>query len=347
MNRRHAIQSTMAALIASGTVNLNLTAAESVASTLKPARLRKGQTVGIVAPASNVDENEETRFAIDVVQSFGFRVKLGEHIYSRTQYLAGTDRERAGDVNAMFADSNVDAIFCLRGGYGTPRILPYLDYDVIKGNPKILLGYSDITALLLAIHKMTGLIGYHGPIARQNFSDYTLSEFKRVLFNPKSKTVIGSPPPFESREGYVDDENRITRFVGGKARGKLVGGNLSLLTALLGTPYEPEFEQRILFLEDVGESAYSIDRMLTQLWLAGRLQQVAGIVFGKFTDSENSGNSYSIEEVVRMRCEPLSVPTIRGLMFGHVDDQTVVPVGVNAELDADAGTLTLLESAVT
>lgn len=347
MNRRHAIQSTLAALVAGATVRLNEASAEAVATASKPARLRKGQTIGIVAPASNVDENEETRFAIDVMRSFGFRVKLGEHIFSRTQYLAGTDRERADDVNRMFSDNGVDAIFCLRGGYGTPRILPFLDYDVIRRNPKILLGYSDITALLLAIHKMTGLIGYHGPIARQNFSDYTLSEFKRVLFNPKSKTVIGSPPPFEAREGYVDDENRITKFTGGTARGKLVGGNLSLLTALLGTPYEPDFKNRILFLEDVGESAYSIDRMLTQLWLAGRLQQVAGIAFGKFTDAESSGNSYSIEEVIQMRCEPLGVPTVRGLMFGHVEDQTVVPIGIKAELDADTGTLTLLEPAVT
>jgi muramoyltetrapeptide carboxypeptidase len=346
MNRRHAIQSTLAALVASSTVSLNVPAAEAAAHASKPARLRKGQTIGIVAPASNVDENEETRFAIDVIRSFGFEVKLGEHIFARTQYLAGTDRERADDVNRMFADTGVDAIFCLRGGYGTPRMLPFLDYDVIRSHPKILLGYSDITALLLAIHKMTGLIGYHGPIARQNFSDYTLSEFKRVLFNPKSTTVIGSPPPFETREGYVDDENRITRFVGGTARGRLVGGNLSLLTTLLGTPYEPDFEKRILFLEDVGESPYSIDRMLTQLWLAGRLQQVAGIAIGKFTDTDTSGNSYSVEEVIRMRCEPLGVPTIRGLMFGHVDDQTVVPIGINAELDADAGTLTLLEPAV-
>lgn len=247
----------------------------------------------------------------------------------------------------MFGDSTVDAIFCLRGGYGTPRILPHLDFDLIGKNPKTLIGYSDITALLIAIYVQTGLVGFHGPIANQTFSDYTLAEFKKILVEPTTTAIIGQAPPFEIDEGKVEETNRITRFVGGTARGKLIGGNLSQVATLIGTPFEPDFRNCILFLEDVGEALYRVDRMLTQLWLAGKLQQVAGIAFGKFTEqSDGSENSFSMEEVIRMRCEPLQVPTVRGLMIGHIEDQTVVPIGIEAELDANAGTLTLLEPAV-
>ena len=316
-------------------------------STLKPRRLAEGNTVGLIAPASNAIENEEIGFAADIVRSLGFEVKEGKYLYSRNQYLAGTDLQRAEDVNLMFADSGVDAIFCLRGGYGTPRILPHLNFELIGRNPKVLMGYSDITALLTAIHVQTGLIGFHGPIANQTFSDYTLAEFRKVLVEPTATTIIGQAPPFTTAAGKVEDTNRITRFVGGTARGRLIGGNLSLLTTLIGTPFEPDFRNALLFIEDVGEAPYRVDRMLRQLWMAGKLQQVAGIAFGKFTDQgDGSENSFSMEEVIRMRCEPLQVPTIRGLMIGHIDDQTVVPIGIEAELNADLGTLTLLEPAV-
>ncbi|MFI2810336.1 MULTISPECIES: LD-carboxypeptidase [Microbulbifer] len=313
----------------------------------RPARLRKGMTVGLVTPASNAWEDEDIRFAIDVVKSLGFRVKEGEHLYQRTQYLAGPDLARAQDINAMFADDSVDAVFCLRGGYGTPRILPMLDYDTIAGNPKVLLGYSDITALLNAIYQRCGFVTFHGPIAAQNFTDYTLEEYRKVLVRGESPTLLGAPPPFEARPGRAEHRNRITRFRGGRARGRLVGGNLTLVCSLLGTEFEPDFRDRLLFLEDVGEAPYRIDRMLTQLWLAGKLDQVAGIVFGKFTETDTDGNTFSVEHVLRERCAGLEVPVVRGLMIGHVDDQTVVPVGAMAELDGDAGTLKLLEPVVT
>ncbi len=313
----------------------------------KPHRLTAGDTVGLIAPASNKLEDENIRFAVDVVRSLGFGVKEGKHLYRRDQYLAGTDAERAADVNAMFGDPDVDAIFCLRGGYGTPRILPYLDYKLIAKNAKIFLGSSDITAILAALQVKSGLVGFHGTNAGQNFSDYTLAEFKKVLVNPSPNTRIGAAPPIMPRAGFVEKTNRITRISGGTATGHLVGGNLSLVVTLVGTPYEPDFDGGILFLEDTGEAPYRVDRMLTQLWLAGKLQQVAGIAFGKFTKTSDEGNTFSIEEVIRMRCEPLGIPVIRGLMIGHVKDQTVVPIGIEAELNADAGTLTLLESAVT
>ncbi len=346
MNRRTAIQSAIAASLV-GAISVSQAAAATASpEIIKPARLKKGDTLGMIAPASNATEDEDIRAATDIIKSLGFNVKHGKHLFARTAYLAGTDQQRADDVNSMFADSDVDAIICLRGGYGTPRILPFLDYELISRNPKVLLGYSDITAIITAIHAKTGLVGYHGPIAIENFSDYTLAEFKKVLMEPTPRTFIAAAPPFEAGEGKIDTENRITRIVGGTARGPLVGGNLSLIASLMGTDYEPEFANRILFLEDVGEAPYRVDRMLTQLLLANKLQQVAGIAFGKFTDSESSGNTFSLEEVFRDRCANLGVPVIRGLMFGHVDDQTVVPVGIEAELNVDAGTLQLLEAAV-
>lgn len=358
MHRRNLMKSLLAAPLlgaASASVSartgpaLSVTADYSASESeelLRPKRLERGMTVGLVTPASNAWEDEDIRFASDVVKSLGFRVKEGANLYQRTQYLAGPDAARAQDFNAMFADPEVDAVFCLRGGYGTPRILPMLDYDNIRSNPKVLLGYSDITALLNAIYRCSGVMTFHGPIAAQNYTDYTLAEYQKVLVHGERPVPLGAPPPFESAPGRVERKNRITRFAGGRARGRLIGGNLTLMASLVGTPFEPDYRDKILFLEDVGEPPYRVDRMLTQLWLAGKLQQVAGIAFGKFTEADTDGNTFSIEHVLRERCAGLGVPVVRGLMIGHVEDQTVVPVGAMAELDGDAGTLVLRDRVV-
>lgn len=348
MKRRSMIQSLAAAAAASA---LPLSAAPVAAANrpeqvTKPRRLEPGMTVAVVAPASPPSEPERVRYGIEVVESLGFRVRQGKHLWERDQYLAGSDRQRAEDVNWAFGDPDIDAIFCLRGGYGTMRTLPYLDYNLITSNPKVITGFSDITGIINPIHARTGLVTFHGPVAEQTFSDYTLEEFKKVMVNPSAPVTIASPPPFEAGEGKVELANRITRFVGGKARGRLIGGNLTLLAHLVGTPYEPDFRDRILFLEDVDEAPYRIDRMLTHLWLGGRLQQCAGIVLGKFTRSDDDGNTFTLEEVFQQRFEELGLPCIRGLMIGHVHDRATVPLGVMAELDADAGTLALLETAV-
>lgn len=316
-------------------------------SLVKPQRLKAGMTVGLVTPASNVPEDEELRGAMDLVRSLGFIPKASPNLFSRTQYLAGTDKERADDLNEMFADSEVDAIFCVRGGYGSGRLLRYLDYDTIAANPKVIMGYSDITAILNAIFLRTGIVTFHGPIAGGNFSEYSLEEYNKVLVEPRPTTIIGQPPEFETRPGVIDWENRLTTIVPGRAEGPLIGGNLSLVVTLLGTPFEPNFEGAILFLEDVSEPPYSVDRMLTHLWMSGKLEQVAGIVLGKFTDDGYDSNTFSMEQVMRDRLEPLGIPTLRGVMIGHIEDKTVVPIGVQARLDADSRTLTLLEAAVT
>jgi muramoyltetrapeptide carboxypeptidase len=347
MDRRTLLKSAALAGVLGATHGRVPSALADDRSIIKPRRLVRGMRVGLVAPASPPREAEGVRYAIDVLRSFGFEVVEGAHLWERNQYLAGTDRQRAEDVNRMFSDESIEAIFCLRGGYGTSRILPYLDYEAIRANPKIITGFSDITGLILAIHARTGLVTFHGPVAQQGFTDYTLTEFRNVMMEPVAPVGIAAPPPIEQREGLVESKNRITRFVGGKARGPLIGGNLSLLVNLVGTPYEPDFQGRILFLEDVDEAPYRVDRMLTQLWLAGKLQRVAGVALGKFSRADYDKNTFSLEEVFEQRFGELGVPAVRGLMIGHVTDRASVPLGVNAELDGDAGTLTLLETAVT
>ena len=318
--------------------------------TIKPKALALGQTIGLLAPSSPAHEDEQIHIALEMLESLGFRVKTGAHLYHRYGYLAGKDAERAADLNDLFADDRVDAIMAFRGGYGASRLLPYLDYAMIRRNPKILLGYSDITALLNGIHTQTGLVTFHGPIADGNFTDYTLAEFKKVLMNSVVPMPIGAPPPVEPRAGRIDRQNRLVRIAPGTARGQLIGGNLTLMAHLTGTPYAPDFTGKILFLEDVHEAIYALDRYLTQLWLAGSLQKVAGLVLGKFTDckpSYSSGSSLSLEQALADRCLPLGIPVLRGLMIGHIDEQTIVPVGCEAALDVEAGTLTLLESPCT
>lgn len=316
---------------------------------IRPRRLEPGHTVGLVAPSSAPNDPEDIRFAIDVLTSLGFRVVPGAHVFGRDGYLAGADADRAADLNAMFADAAIDAIWCVRGGYGASRLLPMLDYAAMRAHPKALIGYSDITALHMAVHTQADLVSFHGPVAWRALTPYTLAELKRVLFEPGAPVRLGAPPPFEPGEGRADRENRVATIVPGVARGRLIGGNLCLMAHLCGTPYAPDLRGAILFLEDVDEPHYRIDRFLTQLWLAGKLDGVAGIAFGKFTRCGPSATSVQnrvLEDILAERCRALGVPSVSGLMIGHVDDQTTVPIGCLAELDAGAKTLTLLEPGV-
>jgi muramoyltetrapeptide carboxypeptidase len=311
--------------------------------------LSPGQTVGLIAPSSAPNEPEDIRFAIETLESLGFRVRPGAHLFDRSGYLAGADADRAADLNAMFADDSIDAVWCVRGGYGASRLLPMLDYDRMRRTPKALIGFSDITALHMAIHSQVGLVSFHGPVAWRAFTPYSLGELRRVLFEPTVPTRLGGPPPFEPREGHVERENRVTTLVSGKARGRLLGGNLCLMAHVTGTPYAPDLRGAILFLEDVDEPYYRIDRFMTQLWLSGNLDGVAGVAFGKFTRCQPSPSFVQnrvLEDILAERCQALGVPAVAGLMIGHIDDQTTLPIGCLAELDADARTLTLLEPGV-
>ena len=268
---------------------------------LRPRGLAPGSRVALLAPASNLEEDVAIEAGAAFLRSLGYEVTLGAHLFRRNQYLAGTDEERAADLNAAFRDPDLDGIVCLRGGYGAARLLPFLDFDALRRAPKVILGYSDITAILNAVYAHTGLITFHGPIAATNLSPYALAAYDAILTTPTAPLALAAPPPFEAGRGQVRRENRLQTFQPGVAEGVLVGGNLSLIASLLATPYLPGFQDKILFLEDDYEAPYSIDRMLAQLWLAGVLDEIAGLVFGKFTHAEDSNNTFSVETVLRER----------------------------------------------
>lgn len=318
---------------------------------VRPKALRPGAKVALVSPASPGAEAESTVIAEEVVASLGLVPKRMPAAARQTMYLAGTDEERAADLNAAFRDPAIDAIWCIRGGYGSGRLLPLLDWTAIRENPKPLLGFSDITALLNGIYAKTGLVTFHAPTCSENFSDYTLAEMKKVLFTPEPAGVVAAAPPSEPKEGFVDREDRLRRIAPGTGRGRLVGGNISVFSMLVGTPWEPPLEGSILFLEEVGEEPYRIDRWLTHLLLTGKLTRCAGIVFGKFkdcgpADKGSFQGTWTWQEVVADRFGRLGVPILAGLRFGHVADKATFPVGVLAELDVAKGTLTLVEPAV-
>ena len=319
--------------------------APSAAPAVKPKRLAPGDTVGLVLPATAAFESDSIALAKEQLEAIGLKVKIGPHAYDQWGYFAGHDRDRAGDINRMFADDSIAGIVCYTGGWGSPRVLPYLDYDLIARKPKVIIGYSDISALLNAIHKKTRLITFHGPVGGSNFEPYSLENFRRVVMTAEPAGLL--QPPEKKPAELVDRTNRIVRLAPGKATGRLVGGNLTMVTSIMGTPYELETAGKILFLEDIHEEIYRIDRMLSQLALGGRLDHLAGFVFGRCTQCEVKGPSFSLEEILRDRFGSLGVPALSGLSFGHIDQKLTLPIGAMATLDADAGTLRIDEAAVT
>ncbi|MEM6336361.1 MAG: LD-carboxypeptidase [Bacteroidota bacterium] len=313
---------------------------------VKPQRLREGQTVGVISPAGVTYSSETLDVMEERLDALGLKMKAGQHVMSRRGYLAGTDEQRAADVNAMFADSSVDAILCLRGGWGCARLLPLVDYDAARANPKILFGYSDVTALLLGLYAQAGLVGFHGPTGVSTYNAFTVDYLRRVLFEAEA---VRFENPSVVGDELAQTDDRIRTITPGTATGRLVGGNLTVLSALVGSAYLPDFTGHVLFLEDIGEDVYRIDRMMTQLALAGILGQLAGFVFGKCTrcgaDSGGYG-SLTFEEVLHDHLSPLGIPAYSGAMIGHIEDKFTVPVGISARISAEAGTLTLLEPAV-
>ncbi|MBD3106959.1 LD-carboxypeptidase [Bacillus sp. AGMB 02131] len=293
----------------------------------KPERLQKGDCVGVIAPGSPTNR-ENLEKGIAFLESLGLRVKIGRNIYHRYGYLAGADEERLTDLNEMFADPVVKAIFCSNGGYGTARIAADLDYDLIRRNPKIFWGYSDITFLHTSIRQKSGLVTFHGPmlssdVGKDTWSDVSASSF-RQLFN---------------NENVVYDEHiaPIEAPVVGRASGEFVGGNLCLLVTTLGTPYEIETKDKILFIEDIHEEPRSVDRMLNQLWLAGKLQHIAGLAVGDFNDCEPEEGkpTLSLDEVLSYYIKRINRPTLTGLKIGHCQPHIAVPLGTRAVLNAN------------
>jgi muramoyltetrapeptide carboxypeptidase len=348
MNRRRFVRSLGIATLSTQLPVPRLSAAAAPA-TIKPTRLAPGDTVALVAPANATFNTVELQIARESLEALGFRVRVSEHLLDRHGYLAGEDQARAGDVNKAFADKSVAGIHAIRGGWGSARLLPYLDYETIRRNPKVMIGYSDITALLLSIHAKTGLVTFHGPIGLGRWDPYSLEYYKRVLFNGEQVTYSNKQGISPERNSLTQVEFRTQTITPGKARGRLLGGNLTVLTTILGSPYLPDWHEAILFCEDVREDLYRVDRMLTQLKLAGVLAQIKGFVFGGCSECGPGDGNYgalTLEEIFTDHIKPLGVPAWQGAMIGHAQPQWTLPEGAHVEIDATAATITLLESPV-
>ena len=307
-----------------------------------PKKLRVGDTMGVIGPASPVREEGGVVRAVACLRELGFHVKQGESAAARYGHLSGPDELRAADINAMFADPQVDAIVCTRGGYGTMRILDQIDYDVIRANPKIFLGFSDITALHIAFLNRSGLATFHGPMATRWQAIFEDDFSRDALCN----AIMRAEPLGElhNAPGYAERKTVNP----GTAEGILVGGNLSLIAGTIGTPYEIDTRDRIFFIEEVGERTYCVDRMLTQLRLAGKFRDCAGVVFGDFCDCpvEYPEFGLTLEEVIRDIVKPCGKPVFTGLQAGHVTPTLTLPLGVRCRMDAQECTLTVLDAAV-
>lgn len=344
MNRRNLLK--MGALglfsgIALKENTANLLANQSDITKIKPKKLNKGDKVALIAPATAVTDPWQIANAKANLEKFGLEVLVAEHLSKGLGYKTRPAEERIADLHNAFTDERIKAVICIRGGYGSMTILDKIDFNLIKQNPKIFIGYSDITAMHLAISKSVALSTFHGPVGNSSFTHTTSQYFQKALF---SDEPIGK---IDLSEG----SGQIKTISGGKAQGELVGGNLSLICAMMGTPYEIDVKNKILFLEDVGEEPYRIDRMLSQLELAGKLKEASAIIFGEFKDCRPSDYQpsmvwdYTLSEVLISKTKNLNIPVVYGMMIGHTPNQITMPIGVNAILDVDSKSLEITESA--
>lgn len=293
--------------------------------------LRDGARVALIAPSGVISRDEDINRALENVRSFGWTPVLGDHVLSQLGYLAGSDADRLKDINAAFGSDDIDAIWCIRGGYGSMRLLADLDYAALRRRRKPVIGFSDLTALHSAIHRKSGLVTFHGPTARARLTEFSRESLRRALVDQRDPC------------GIVDGA-RVLRP--GRAKGRIIGGNLALITALLGTPFAPNFEGAILIVEDIGEAVYRIDRMLRHLILAGALQQCVALVAGNFRPpkSENSRDNRTLDDVLAEAATRAGIPCLAGAPFGHIADQWTIPLGAVGELDTDAPSLRVLSA---
>jgi len=306
--------------------------------------LAPGDKIGLISPSgpstpSSTTTPEEIETARRRLLEAGFRTVLGRHALDARGYLAGADTDRVADLHAMFADPGIRGILCIRGGYGAMRLLDALDYDLIRQDPKVFIGYSDITALHLAFQMRASLVTFHGPMARAlaKPDSHDLLGLLRAVTRPEPLGPVENPPGGPA----------IETLVPGTAVGELVGGNAALLSALVGTPYQPSFWGKILFVEDLGDHLYRLDRKFVHLRLAGVLAQVAGLIVGECTFKEEAGQSLSLRDILQDLIVPLGKPAIYGLACGHGTYHLTLPLGVRARLDAGRGTLSIEEAAIT
>ena len=341
--RRHLLRTAATAAVAGSSAGLS--AAQPV-PLRKPPRLQPGDTVGLFNPSTFATEAQIEK-AVANVESLGLRVRLPANLRARHGKTAGTVAQRLADFHTLWRDDEVQALWAVRGGSGAASMLPLIDLAMVRARPKAVIGYSDITALLLGLWRGAGLVGFHGPVATSTFSDYSLAQWRKVLMDPTPETRL--PMAEENlKRAETAPQFRPRTLRGGVAEGRLVGGNLSVLTALVGTPFAADFERAILFLEEIGEEPYRIDRMLTQVQQSQGLARSAAVLCGVFERCEprDAEPSLSLAETLDEHFVPAGVPAVYGWSFGHIAQQMTLPIGIRARLDPAAGVLTLLEPAV-
>ena len=311
-------------------------------NTIKPKKLKSGDVIGIVSPASSPANLDKIEQGVNYLEKLGYKVEIGENVGKEHGYLAGSDAERLDDLHSMFRNKDVKAIFCVRGGYGSGRLLDNLNFSLIKKNPKILVGYSDITALQMAIFKKTGLISFAGPMLATDFSDnvnkYTEENFWKVISSSKIIGKLHNPR----------DEKFYTINLG-RGEGIILGGNLAVFNSLLGTEFMPNLKNSILMLEDIGEEPYKIDRLLNQLKLAKVFDQINGVILGRFVDcyeKDKSKQTIKLNEVIEHYFSKLKIPVLYSFSHGHIEENLTIPFGIKCKLNTSRGFVDICESAV-
>ncbi|MBI4536079.1 MAG: LD-carboxypeptidase [Ignavibacteriae bacterium] len=310
--------------------------------TVKPGKLNKGDLIGVVSPASSIADSSRIESGVRYLERLGYSVRVGDHVGKVHGYLAGDDADRLSDLQGMFTDTRVKAVVCIRGGYGTSRLLSWINYRLVARNPKILVGFSDITALQLALLRRCGLITFHGPMLGVEMAN-TIDPFTEEMFwiLVSSTTKIG-------KVAFPASSSLISLH-GGRAVGRLIGGNLSMMTTLMGTHFLPDMRGSVLCIEEIDEEPYRIDRMLTHLRNAAVLDKVSAIIAGQFTDclpKDSSKPSLTVEEVLAESAKRLAKPFLANLPFGHIPLKVTLPIGLKVRVDADAGAMEFLEAAV-
>ncbi len=299
---------------------------------IKPKRLNKGDTVGIIAPASPPNK-ENLKRSFPFLEELGLKIKVGKHVYDEHGYLAGSDEKRLADLHGMFADEEVKAIICAGGGYGTGRIASQIDYNLIKNNPKIFWGYSDITFLHTAIRQKTGLVTFHGPMLASDIGKEDVHPLSKECFKQLFEPVIVQ---------YTDEISPLEALVDGSVSGDITGGNLTLIASTIGTPFEIDTKEKLLLIEDINEEPRSIDRMLNQLHMAGKLNDAAGFIIGDFHNCVPERElSLTLEEVIEHYMQLANKPALKGFNFGHCSPHISIPLGVKAVLDTESKQLTI------
>ena len=313
---------------------------------IRPPKLMQGSRVALVAPAGPLLERDDLTRAEALCRALDYEPVLGSNAGRHYGYFAGTDEERHDNLVTALQDPEIDAIWCIRGGYGTTRIVDRVDFGALARHPKALIGFSDVTALLNAATRSAGVVTFHGPVARASMPPFSRRHFERVLTCAEPAGRLDRLPV--TPDVLVSQEHRIVTLQGGRAEGPLAGGNLSLLQCLVGTPHFPDLDGAILFLEDVGEELYRVDRMLAHLRAIGAFDRLAGVVVGRFTELNRrmADGALGFDQVLATYFLPLHIPVAYGFPVGHIDAQWTLPLGVRARLDADAGELELLEAAV-